>query len=154
MIKKYWPDIAALERAAYPVELVEGESALGSKTLCFSSGCFVAKNAEDVVGYLIAYPLPWGKIPHLAECGQVDERINLHIHDIVVATSYRNQAVARGLLSTVFSQAKKNNFLTVSLVSVNNSKDYWQRQGFHLEKHASRELGYGADAYYMTLTLQ
>lgn len=154
MYKKYWPGIAMLETKAYPTDLVEGESALARKTLVYPPGCFVAKKADDVVGYLIAYPFPRGEIPHLTDRGQIDERFNLHLHDIVVATSYRQQGVAKGLLSNALSQAKQNGFLTASLVSVNNSKKYWQQQGFSLEKQASKSLGYGSNAYYMTLTLQ
>ena len=110
--------------------------------------------------YLAAYWSNLGKVTPLdgaftppAAAEQV-----LYLHDMSVLPALAGQGVARMLVQQAFAAARQRGLRQAALVSVQNSRTYWERQGFSVcEVTDAQQLihleTYGEGALYMTAML-
>lgn len=148
------PAIMRLQAEAYP-ELAESAVAIHSRMQRAPEWCWVAETGDDVCAYLLAHPWQqaqpplWNKpLPRLPAHGT-----RFYIHDLALGTAARGSGLAKTLINTVLTQAKHAGFHEARLIAVQNSADFWQRQGFHVQALTPAMRGvlesYGTDARLM-----
>ena len=63
-----------------------------------------------------------------------------YLHDLALLPKARGLGAAGDIVGIALAQATVAGFRTASLVAVNNSQPFWQRQGFDVAMHrASRK---------------
>lgn len=151
--------ILTIQQECYPVDLIETAESFAAKIVNSKGYCFIAKDKQQTLGYLITLPWVLGK-PFPIDSSRVNSpsKINcLYIHDLAVGIKARSMGAGRRLLEHVFKLSSKNQFNSVALVAIEGADSYWQRLGFtpvirtpELDKALSQ---YGSDAVYMVKTL-
>lgn len=147
--------IGEIVHPAYPedIETVKERLAL------FPAGCFVADAKDQLLGYAISHPSVIGRPPALdSMLGNLPEDANcLFLHDIALTEASRGLGLGRSLLDRLKKTARQATLGHIALVSVNNSRGYWQAQGFRVyeadEALAAKLASYGDDAAYMVLEI-
>lgn len=152
--------ILAIQRQCYPEPLNEGAAAFLAKLQAAPKNCFIAKDKDQVLGYLIS--LPWSldkPLPLDSKLVELKEDINcLYIHDLALDINARSTGSGRALIEKALSTAREQGLKSVALVAVQGAETYWQKQGFKVKANAA-ELAefltqYGTDAVYMTRDLE
>ncbi|WP_151769936.1 GNAT family N-acetyltransferase [Streptomyces abyssomicinicus] len=150
-----WEEVVTLEERAYAASgLSEGEAALRSRHGASPSTCFVLEHAGGFGGYLLALPYPPLRCPDLglAEEG-AGEGSNLHLHDLVIAEQTRGQGLGRRMQQRLEETGRAARYETLSLVSVQGSRELWSRLGYRGRPDVGLPASYGADALYMAKPL-
>ncbi len=119
--------VVAVARIAFP-DHPEGRACFAERLALAPETCFVLAEGARVLGYLIAYPWPLGAIPPLDTLlGSLpEERGAWYLHDLALLPEARGGGHARAGLARLFAQVEA----PIALVSVNDSGDFWQAQGF------------------------
>lgn len=121
----------------------------------------VVLDGEDaLLAYLAAYWSNPGKITPLDgvfTAPAPGEEV-LYLHDMSVLPVLAGQGVARHLLETLLASARERGVRQAALVSVQDSRTYWERQGFSISpvrdaQQCSHLQTYGEGALYMTAVL-
>ncbi|NYV75193.1 GNAT family N-acetyltransferase [Streptomyces sp. UH6] len=150
-----WEEVVTLEERAYAASgLSEGEAALRSRHRASPSTCFVLEHAGGIGGYLLALPYPLLRCPDLglAEEGAREAR-NLHLHDLVIAEQARGRGLGRRMQQRLEETGRTLRHETLSLVSVQGSRELWSRLGYRARPEVGLPASYGTDALYMTKPL-
>ncbi|MFD6424022.1 GNAT family N-acetyltransferase [Streptomyces sp. NPDC060198] len=155
-----WDEVVALEERAYAASgLSEGREALRSRHLASPSTCFVVEHAGRFGGYLLALPYPLFRCPDLSlaeveavrQSGRED---NLHLHDVVIAERARRRGLARRMLRQLEETGRAGRHRTLSLAAVGGSRRLWAAWGFRARPEIVLPASYGAEAVYMTKSLE
>ncbi len=118
-------------------------------------GCWIARGAGHVAGYLVSHPWQRGIIPALDERLEVVTRVDCwHVHDLAIHPRFQGQGVGGELAAVAMSLAQENSLDSATLVAVRGAETFWRRVGFRqvevLESGALNALrGYGVGAAYM-----
>ncbi|MEU6057334.1 GNAT family N-acetyltransferase [Streptomyces sp. NPDC047097] len=150
-----WDAVVAMESSAYSgLGLSEERTALRSRADASPTTCFVAEIAEQPAGYLLSLPYPAGRYPDLGqvEGGGFHSR-NLHLHDIVIASTHRRQGLAHRLLAHLERTARAQGYERISLVAVGGSERFWSARGFTHHADAAAVDAYHEGARYMSRSL-
>jgi ribosomal protein S18 acetylase RimI-like enzyme len=110
--------------------------------------------------YLAAYWSNPGKITPLDGpfTAPSDGEQVLYLHDMSVLPQLAGQGVARFLVQHLMSEARARGLTQATLVSVQGSQAYWERQGFSIcpvinTQQLANLQTYGEGALYMTASL-
>lgn len=120
-----------------------------------SAGCFVlADQAEEVKGYLVAYPWQRYTAPALNTLIQTlpGDSNSYYLHDLAIDPEVRGGGHTRPVVESLAKFAKEAGYKRVSLVAVNNASGFWERNGFVVQDPpgmAQKLASYGDDARYM-----
>ncbi|MGH8493748.1 MAG: GNAT family N-acetyltransferase [Moraxellaceae bacterium] len=148
------PAVMRLQAQAYP-DLAESPAAIRSRMERAAQWCWVAEAGDDICAYLLTHPWQdiqppaWNEpLPRLPTHGS-----RFYIHDLALGHAARGSGLAKNLISTALTQAKRAGFHEARLIAVQNSVVFWQRQGFHAQS-SNREMqvvlqSYGQDACLM-----
>lgn len=138
----------------------EDIAVMQNRLALFPDGCFIADGEEARLGYAISHPSVVGKpAPLNTVLGALDPQADcLFLHDVALTEASRGLGLGRSLLDRLKAVAAQTGFCRLGLVSVNNSRAYWQAQGFGIyengdEALAAKLASYESDAAYMTLDL-
>lgn len=145
-----WQALEKLELEAFGDAVAESADVLRSHWLAAPDSCFVARDDEALLGFLLAHT--WGsEVPpalhqHLttADC----EGDILFLHSLVVAQEAAGKGVGTQLVERLLYGAKEQGFQTVLLVAVQGADSYWSRFGF-VETTQQADASYGAVAVVM-----
>lgn len=102
----------------------------------------VAVSNNQIVGYIICFPYKLGEIPK----NNAPFEPNLqppdcfYIHDVTLIHEARGKGLAQLLIESAFNQAKDLGFTKVSLVSVGQSGNYWDKLGFIEYPQTTQEI--------------
>jgi ribosomal protein S18 acetylase RimI-like enzyme len=151
-----WSGIVALEASAYTDNaLSEGRAALESRARSSPATCFVLDSEQQTAGYLLALPYPLFQYPDLT---RTEENIfhsrNLHLHDLVIAESFRGRGLAKKLLHHLTVTAGSKTYERISLISVAGSETFWSANGYNAYREVELPGSYGANAVYMSKAVQ
>jgi ornithine decarboxylase len=151
LVESDWSRVAAIEAATYrDLGLSEGPAALRSRAGAGTS--FVLEADEVVVGYVLALPYPYGRIPDLAAPGPIPARVaDLHLHDMAVAAEYRRAGLGTRLACHLLTVARDLGYERVSLVALDGRAAFWGRQRFARQPSVPAPDGYGPGATYLSL---
>lgn len=148
-----WPEIENIQADAYREIKPETLAVLQSKWLCSPDTCFVYEQDGRVMGYLLAHPWLDNRLPKLDQT--LPATINsttLFLHDLVLVAGTAGKGIGRVMVAHLLELAQNAGFAKVTLIAVQNSNGFWQKQGF-TPQSAEVSSEYGPDAQAMTLIL-
>lgn len=123
--------VLAVQRECYPPAMNEPAATILSRLAQAPDFAWVAEGDGGVCAYLVAYPSRLGKVTQLggdfAVAGNAD---CLYLHDLAVAPRALGGGVARALLRQARQAALAAGLRQAALVSVQDSRAFWQKQGF------------------------
>lgn len=150
-----WEAIVTIENAAYTELPPESMETLQSRVLLSPETCFVAVNEDNtVLGYCLAHRWVPDGAPALHEilCA-LPESKNLYLHDLAVAPDAQGTGVARLICRELLALAGQKRFLSLTLVSVQNSASFWRKFGFVEVPTIKLSPSYTENAVFMMLKL-
>lgn len=146
--------IAALCHPDYPEEA----RVFSERLRIFPSGCAAFVVAGHVAGYLLSHPDVLGRSVPL-NCAPESLPVEpdaLYIHDLALAPDARGKGGAVAAVGRCVTLATSMGLKWLALVAVNNSRAFWQHQGF-LALTDPRVVAdpnpYGAGSTYMARKL-
>ncbi len=134
--------IAELVHPAFP----ESPAIPAERLALYPAGCLVLERDGAVVGYAVSHPhagLPPALDTLLGRLPAVPT--DYYLHDLALLPEARGHGAAA--VALLMQQAMQAGLPVVSLVAVNGSVGFWQRQGFAVTGAAP--ASYGADAACM-----
>lgn len=120
--------LSATIHQAYP----EDDAVFAERLRLYPDGCHVYAAAGKITAYVVSHP--WraldapplnsllGKIPAAPS--------SYYIHDLALAPQTRGTGAATSIVRTLADHAIAKGLPVMSLVAVNGSAGFWQRQGF------------------------
>lgn len=146
--------IHAVQAIAHPV-LPEAEAVLAERVALCPQGCFVLRDGEAVVGYILSHPWLRRNPPALDALLNVipTEADVWYLHDLALLPVARGTGMASTVTPMLLDVAVAAGLRRMALVSVNGTRGFWEKQGFRaVDADLSRKLAsYGDDAVYMEL---
>jgi diaminopimelate decarboxylase/GNAT superfamily N-acetyltransferase len=151
-----WDEIEQIEAGAYTAGgLTEGRAALESRARVSPETCFVVELGQRVVGYVLALPYPPFQYPDLHGLEVAGhESSNLHLHDMVISEDMRGRGLGKFLLHHLMLTARARLFERISAVAVGGAETFWSANGFHAHRGADIPPSYGADAVYLSRSVE
>ena len=126
----------------------------------YAQGCFVLAEPDgDLLGYAITHPWRLYTMPALNSLlGQLPVNpTTYYLHDIALLPQSRGGGAAGKIVSILADHAHRDGFSTMSLVAVNGSTAFWQKQGFDPDDRPELETKlktYSDDARFMVRRLR
>lgn len=148
--------IAAEIHPAYP----EDEAVFAERLALFAAGSLVLEGPSSrIAGYVLSHPWHFGAPPKLDTLlGALPERASTYyLHDLALLPEARGSGAARALVGRLVQMARKLSLPSLSLVAVNGSAGFWQRQQFEAYQHPALEeklLSYDNGARLMVRWLE
>ena len=143
--------ISAIVHPRYP----EREEVPTERLRLFPAGCLIAMRDGAAIGYAIAHPgvmghppaldILLGALPGNADC--------LYIHDVALLPEARGSRLGAAVTAYLAGVARDHGLRRLALTAVNNSAEFWARQGFSAAPLAKSLASYGTDAAYMVRIL-
>lgn len=151
-------DLAAvlqIQSESFNDATLESQQSFQAKLTASPATCFVALHNQFVVGYLVALIADsknppaldddFYEVPSTPDC--------LYLHDLSVSQRARGLGVANTLINEFLLTLRRLQLPLACLTAVNNSSDFWARQGFHIapltDQIKDRIATYGCGAQYM-----
>ena len=137
--------ILSVQAACYPPAMQEASAVVRSRIRAAGDTSFVAECAGQVCAYVFAYRSSRGAVTPLDACFDVArEGDTLYIHDLSVAPAAAGRGLARSLVERLQALARARGMAHCALVSVQDSRGFWERLGF-------RETACAGDAARLAL---
>jgi GNAT superfamily N-acetyltransferase len=120
--------LSATIHQAYP----EDDAVFAERLRLYPAGCHVYAAAESVAAYVLSHPWREFDAPPLNSLlGELPATPSTYyIHDLALAPYARGTGAAASIVRKLADQAREAGLHTMSLVAVNGSAGFWQRQGF------------------------
>lgn len=136
----------------------EADEVLAEKYALYRNGCYILEVAEKPAGYVLSHPWTRGSLPALnALIGTLPENPDtFYIHDLALLPVTRGVGAAGRIVDALTKHAVAMGFPTMSLVAVNGSVPFWEKQGFVTEDRPDlmeKLAAYEAAARYMVKAL-
>lgn len=149
--------VFAIANAVHP-GFFESAEVLAEKFALYRNGCYLLEVNEKPAGYVLSHPWRLGDLPPLdTMLGALPESADTYyIHDLALLPLTRGLGAARKIVDGLTKHAGAMGYATMSLVAVNNSSAFWEKQGFVIQDRpelAEKLAAYEADARYMTKPL-
>ncbi|MEK1890746.1 MAG: GNAT family N-acetyltransferase [Phyllobacterium sp.] len=151
--------IIAMAAVIHP-DFHEDENVFRERMKLYGKGCFVLQAASgDLHGYAVTHPWQFCSMPALNSLlGSLPERPSTYyLHDIALMPEARGSGAAGRIVAIVADRAVQEGLPTMSLVSVNNSVGFWEKQGFEstdLPELEAKLRTYSDDARFMVRPLR
>ncbi|MGV3574343.1 MAG: GNAT family N-acetyltransferase [Devosia sp.] len=115
----------------------EADEVLAEKHALYRNGCYLLEVAEKPAGYVLSHPWTRGSLPALnALIGALPHQPDtFYIHDLALLPVTRGVGAAGQIVAALTKHAEAMGFPTMSLVAVNGSVPFWEKQGFFAEDH-------------------
>jgi ribosomal protein S18 acetylase RimI-like enzyme len=155
-------DLAAVIRIqaeAYIDEILETDEVIHARLLQAPDTAWVVEREGEVCGYLVGYQSALGEVtPWGSEFTHKQDSTALYLHDLAISKSATGCGLGPLLVNYALMQARQRELRDVALVSVQNSKSFWQKLGFNentqLDEIQQNNLAsYSGPAIYMTRDL-
>ena len=145
--------IIDIQRDVYEVRYHESPDSFTAKVNTAASSCFGAWYEGAMAGYLVAMPVSADGAIELdstdAPAVPLAEADAIYIHDVAVLPKYQGLGVADVMLVHLYETAIRHRIEHFRLVSVQNSREFWESRGFRVEDRAVPK-GYGPEAVLMS----
>jgi ribosomal protein S18 acetylase RimI-like enzyme len=126
-------DLDAVERIAGLVHpnFFERREVLAEKQRLYPVGSWVYTTGDEVLGYFLTHPWHTDAIPTLdGMLSAIPKGGTYYFHDLALLPEARRTGAAGTAVGTALAHAVKAGYRTATLVAVNNSIEFWGRQGF------------------------
>jgi ribosomal protein S18 acetylase RimI-like enzyme len=148
-------DIPGVMRVANEIhrDLPETEAVVHERLKLYPAGCFVLVENAEIGGYLMSFPVRYGKPPALDTLlGKIPpDADQYYLHDLAILPAFRGRGAASEGIGKVMEIAKR--YPTTCLISVYGTVPFWGRFGFAREPvdavMEEKLRGYGVDATYL-----
>lgn len=148
-------NVLRIQAEAYTDVMQESETVFRSRFLSAPGTAWVVERERSLCAYLVAYKSapgivsPWG-----SEFSHSENASALYIHDLALGVAARGLRMGQWLVEQMMVQARLLEMEAIALVSVQNSKTFWQKMGFDtcvtLNPDQQQNLDtYAGDAFYM-----
>ncbi|MDR5170563.1 GNAT family N-acetyltransferase [Methylobacillus flagellatus] len=146
--------IAGQVHPGYPEDL----AIFTERQQLYPQGCWVRQQASHICGYLVSHPWQLGMPPALNSMLHAlpSQVTTYYLHDIALLPSSRGSNAAGDILAQLYAQAAHERLDNLSLIAVNRSFRFWQRQQFQAANHlvpAAKLQSYDSAASYMVRAL-
>lgn len=136
----------------------ERAEVLAEKFALYRNGCYLLEVGEKPAGYVLSHPWRFGELPSLDTILDAlpADPDTYYIHDLALLPLTRGLGAAKKIVDGLTKHAGAMGFATMSLVAVNNSRPFWEKQGFAVEERpelAGKLAAYEAGAHYMVRRL-
>lgn len=120
--------LSATIHQAYP----EDDAVFAERLRLYPDGCHVYAAAGKIAAYVVSHPWRAFDAPALNSLlGEIPAAPSTYyIHDLALAPQTRGTGAARSIVGKLADHAIASGFPAMSLVAVNGSSGFWQRQGF------------------------
>jgi GNAT superfamily N-acetyltransferase len=143
---------------AVHVDFYERPAVLAERLHLAPTGCHLLERAGRALGYVLSHPWRDGHLPPLdtlltALPATPD---TWYIHDLCLLPEARGTGSAAEIVAHLQAVARAAGLPTLSLVAVNGSVPFWQRQGFVVLDRpglTQKLLSYEPEARYMAQAL-
>jgi len=146
--------LAAAIHSAYP----EDAAVFAERLRLYPQGCYVFEHHVKIAAYVLSHPWHDGAPPALNALlgGLPAKPSTYYIHDIALLPQVRGLGAAVEIVARLAVQARAESLPSLSLIAVNGSAGFWERQGFApvTDRTLAVKLqSYGADAQFMVRAL-
>lgn len=127
-------DVIKIQQECYIHEYQESEPSILSKINTYPKGAFGIYEAIErgMLGYLIFFP--WYRqipVPLSTPSLYIPEDPNcIYIPDFALSRKARGKKLGERSMKLIVNLAKSMKINIISLISVQNSQDFWQKMGF------------------------
>lgn len=153
-------DLGAVSAIAAKVHpgFFEADAVLAEKHELYRNGCYILEVADKPAGYVLSHPWKRGSLPALnAMIGALPENPDtFYIHDLALLPVTRGVGAAGQIVDALTKHARAMGFHSMSLVAVNGSVPFWEKQGFVAEDRpelVEKLAAYEEAARYMVKAL-
>lgn len=151
------PSVSAIAAVIHP-DFPEDDAIFAERLALYPAGCFALTDGERVYGYCFSHPWESLSVPALDTLlGALPRQTtNYYLHDIALLPEARSGGAASKVVARIASHAQSAGFTTISLVAVNASGGFWERQGFVVQHEPALDAklkSYSDDALFMVRRL-
>jgi GNAT superfamily N-acetyltransferase len=151
------PAVKTLADVIHP-DFPEDAAVFADRLALHPDGCFVLQSERDLMGYVVSHPWHDRQPPALNSClgRAASPASTYYIHDLALHPSARRTGAAADIVERLATHARALHLANMTLVAVNNSVHFWQRQGFTPVVDAMLEqklASYGNHATFMSRNL-
>jgi len=153
------PDLLKVQEEAYPHHQEQADI-FRDRMRLYPQGCLGldGRDGEGLAGYILSHPWTAEDPPELhSPLGALPEKPSTYyLHDLALLKSAHGKGLGARLVRHLTEHAGVCGFTTMSLIAVNRSAPFWERQGFRarLMPSLTKKLAtYGDDAVFMTRDL-
>ncbi|CAH0535646.1 hypothetical protein VST7929_03158 [Vibrio stylophorae] len=126
-----WPEIYQIQVQAYQSIEPEPVAILQDKWQKSPECCFVYKKDQQIKGYLLAHAWNRETPPKLSQRLPEDSHGEiLFLHDLAIDSTAAGQGIGPQLIEKLVDVAESTGYQEIRLVSIQNSKSFWQKNGF------------------------
>ena len=149
-------DVIRIQADAYVDEILETEEIIQTRFRQAPDTSWVVEKAGYVCGYLVGYQSALGEVtPWGGEFFCKLDSTTLYLHDLAICKSAAGCGLGPKLVRHALTEMRQRDFRNAALVSVQNTKSFWQKLGFeentHLDFVQKNNLAsYSSAAIYMT----
>ncbi len=142
--------LAALIHPAYP----EDAAVFAERLRLYPQGCRVLERHGVLAAYVVSHPWLDRAPPALnVLLGELPAQPSTYyLHDLALLPVMRGSGASVQVVVALVDQARSEQLPSLSLIAVNGSAAFWQRQGFEavVENALAEKLrSYGEDAQFM-----
>lgn len=132
--------VMQIQLQCYAADVLEDEAVISRRLQHNPQQCWVAEDSHGVCGYLFAYPSRLGSITPLdGDFARHSDPDCLYLHDLAVAGRAGGRGIGPRLVAHGLAHAREQALPYSALVSVQDSAEFWARQGFDLEPELTAE---------------
>lgn len=162
MKKEDLPQVMDVQKKTFGADLCEDYEVFLNRFDVFGQYFKVVMADDEVVGYMVCFPWKLGESPvNNQKFPDVLPKFDcFYLHDIALLKSQQGRGLAQKLISYAFQSALELGHQSLSLVSVKQSGDYWDKRGFTpLDNISPKKLEfiqliYGAGARLMVTSIE
>lgn len=151
--------VIRIQAEAYTDEILETDDVIRARFAQTPDTSWVVERAGEVCGYLVGYQSALGEVsPWGREFMHKPESTALYLHDLAISKSAAGCGLGPLLVNHALMEARQRALRAAALVSVQNSKSFWQKLGFNEsaqldEIQLCNLASYSGPAIYMTREL-
>ena len=125
------PRVQAIADAVHP-DFPEAAAIPAERLALCPAGCLVLATGAQLLGYAVSHPWHAGQAPRLNSLlgGLPAAPGTWYLHDLALLPAARGGGAAAAAVRLLVAQAQAAGLADMSLVAVNGSAGFWQRQGF------------------------
>lgn len=155
--------IEAIQAEAYAGYFLESVDVIAQRFHLSPTTAWVVEREGQVCAYLVGYWSKVGKVnPLNAPFAPVNDARCLYLHDLALLKSAQGYGLSKKLIGVAIEYALHNSAQALALLSVQNSKGFWQGFGFSeffdlenvQQENLNTYLDGNSSAFYMVKALQ
>lgn len=125
------PAVEAIAASVHP-DFFEEPAIFAERQALYPAGTWLLEVDNTPAGYMLSHPWRLGTLPALNSLlGTVPpDADTYYLHDLALLPLARGTGAAGAVVRILTGHAQKAGFATMSLVTVNGSRGFWEKQGF------------------------